>query len=55
MEFELPFYLLGSIPVPDAIYQVSITSANRFQRRIVLKVFNIYGHGGHLGHMTRII
>ena len=27
----------------------------RFWRRRFLKVFTIYGHGGHLGHVTRIV
>ena len=37
--------------VPDAAYQVSRSSASWFRRRF-LKVFTIYGHGGHLGHVT---
>ena len=28
---------------------------NRFWRRRFLKVFTIYGHGGHLGHVTSIM
>ena len=28
---------------------------NRLLRRSVLKVFSIYGRGGHLGHVTRTI
>ena len=46
---------LGSTAVPDSIYQVSTTSADWIQRRRFLKIFTIYGHGGHLGHVTRII
>ena len=37
---------------PDATYQVSRKSIRRFRRRRFLKVFTIYGHGGHLGHVT---
>ena len=35
-------------------YQVSWKSACRFWRRRFFKVFTIYGHGGHLGHVTSI-
>ena len=38
-------------PVPNATYQVSMKSVHRFQRRRFLKVFTIYGHGGHLGNV----
>ena len=41
----------GSTQVPDAAYQVSRSSAVQFWRRF-LKIFTIYGHGGHLGHVT---
>ena len=37
-----------------ATYQVSWKSARRFQRRRFLKGFNIYGRGGHLGHVTQM-
>ena len=43
---------LGSIGAPDAAFQVSRSSDFWFQRRIFFKVFIIYGHGGHLGHVT---
>ena len=33
----------------------SRSSAFQFQRRRFLKVFTIYGHGGHLGHVTLTI
>ena len=46
---------LGSTRAPDAAYQVSRSSAFWFRRRGFLKVFTIYGHGGHLGHVTRTV
>ena len=39
---------------PDAAYKVSRSSAFWFRRRF-FKVFTIYGHGGHLGHVTRTV
>ena len=42
------------LEVIDASYQVSLKSVNQFLRRF-LKSFTIYGHGGHLGHVTWII
>ena len=38
--------------VPNAVYQVSMSSASWFRRRRFLKVFIIYGPGSHLGHVT---
>ena len=38
---------LAASHILDAAYQVS-----RFQKRRLVKVFNIYGHGGHIGHVT---
>ena len=35
---------IGSTQVPDAVYQVSRSSASWFRRRF-LKFFTIYGHG----------
>ena len=35
-------------------YQVSRSSVNWFWRRF-FKVFTIYGHGGHLGHVMRTV
>ena len=43
---------LGSTRAPNAPYQVSRSSAFWFRRRRFFKVFTIYGHGGHLGHVT---
>ena len=42
-------------PVPDATYQVLLKSVQQFQRRRFLRVFTIYGHGSHLGHVTLTI
>ena len=41
-----------SAGVPDATYQVSRKLVHWFRSRRFLKVFTIYGHGGHLGHVT---
>ena len=43
---------LGSTRAPNVAYQVSRSSAFWFWRRRFFKVFTIYGHGGHLGHVT---
>ena len=43
---------LGSTRAPNAAYQVSRSSAFWFWRRRFFKVFAIYAHGGHLGHVT---
>ena len=37
------------------MYQVSWKSACQFRRRRFLRGFTIYGHGGHLGHVTSIM
>ena len=43
----------GSTWVLNAAYKVSRSSAFLFFReKIFLKVFIIYGHGGHFGHVT---
>ena len=46
-------YNLGRTEVSSDKYQVSRQSVNWFWRRF-LKVFTIYGHGGHLDHETQI-
>ena len=46
---------LGSTCIDNATYQVSRSSVNWFWRRRFFKVFTIYGHGGHLGHVTRSV
>ena len=38
----------GSTWVPNATYQVSRSLVNWFWGRRFLKVFTIYGHGGHI-------
>ena len=43
---------VGNTRVTNAAYQVSRSSAFRFQKRRFLKIISIYGHGGHLGHVT---
>ena len=45
---------LGSTRIDNASYQVSRSSIYWFWRRF-LKVFTIYGHGGHVGHVTLLI
>ena len=49
------FSKFDDIQVPDAAYQVSSALAHLYWRRRFLKVFTIYGHGGHLGHVTGTI
>ena len=46
---------LGSTRIENATYQVSRSSVKWFWRRRFFKVFTIYGHGGHLGHVTRTV
>ena len=45
----------GITSVPNAVYQISSTSASSFQRWRILKVFTLYGNGSHLDHVTRNI
>ena len=42
-------------PVPDDLCKDSVTRHPQFWRRRFLKVFTIYGHGGHLGQWTATI
>ena len=44
----------GRSPVPDNLCKDSATRHPQFWRRF-LKVFTIYGHGGHLGQWTATI
>ena len=37
--------------VPDAACQVLLKSVQQFKSRRFFKVFTIYGHGSHLGHV----
>ena len=43
---------LGSTPVPNTAYQVSRPSVHWLKSRRFLKALTIYGHGGHVGHVT---
>ena len=43
---------LGSTCIDNATYQVSRSLVYWFWRRRFFKVFTIYGHGDHVGHVT---
>ena len=47
--YDLYFSNFGRLPVPDDLSKDSAPRHPRFWRRRFLKVFTIYGHGGHLG------
>ena len=47
------FSNFGRPPVPDDLCKDSATRHSQFWR--FLKVFTIYGHGGHLGQQTEAI
>ena len=49
------FSNFGRPPVPDDLSKDSAPMHPRFWRRRFLKVFTIYGHGGHLGQWTATI
>ena len=49
------FRNFGRPPVPNDFCKDSATRHPWFWRRRFLKVFTIYGHGGHLGQWTAII
>ena len=49
------FINFGRSPVPDDLCKDSAPKHPRFWRRRFLKVFNIYGHGGHLGQQAATI
>ena len=49
------FCNFGRPPVPDDLRKDSAPKHPRFWRRRFLKVFTIYGHGGHLGQQTATI
>ena len=46
---------LGCVCIDNATYQFSRSSAYCFWRRRFFQVFTIYGHGGHVGHVTQLI
>ena len=49
------FSNFGRPPVPDNLSKDSAPRHPRFWRRRFLKVFTIFGHGGHLGQRTATI
>ena len=53
--YENSFSNFGRPPVPDDSCKGSAPRHSRFWRRRFLKVFTIYGHGGHLGQRTATI
>ena len=53
--YDNSFSNFGRPPVPDDSCKGSAPRHSRFWRRRFLKVFTIYGHGGHLGQRTATI
>ena len=53
--YDLYFSNFGRPPVPDDLCKDSAPRHPLFWRRRFLKVFTIYGHGGHLGQWTATI
>ena len=53
--YDHNFSKFGRPPVPDDFCKDSAKRYPRFSRRRFLKVFTIYGHGGHLGQWTATI
>ena len=49
------FSNFGRPPIPDDLCKDSAIRHPRFWKRRFLKVFTIYGHGGHLGQWTKHI
>ena len=47
--------MLVDLPVPDDFCKGSAPRLSLFWRRRFLKVFTIYGRGGHLGQQTATI
>ena len=45
---------LGSTFIDNATYKVSRSWVYWFWRRRFIKVFTIYEHGGHVGHVTHL-
>ena len=50
--YDIYFSNFGRPPVPYNLCKDSAPRRPQFWRRRFLKVFTIYGHGGHLGHWT---
>ena len=53
--YDYHFSNFGRPPVPDSLCKDSAPRHPRFWRRRFLKVFTIYGHGGHLRQRTATI
>ena len=53
--YERFFSNFGRPSVSDELCRDSVPRHPRFWKRRFLKVFNIYGHGGHLGQRTATI
>ena len=53
--YDHDFSNFGRPPVPDDLCKDSVPRHPLFWRRRFLKVFTIYGHGGHLSLWTAII
>ena len=53
--YDIYFSNFGRPPVPDDLCKDSVPRHPRFWRRRFLKVFTMYGHGGHLGQWTATI
>ena len=53
--YNIYFSNFGRPPVPNDLCKDSAPRHPRFWRRRFLKVFTIYGHGGHLGQLTATI
>ena len=53
INLQLSFGRFGRPHFIDAIYQVSRFHVSWLWTRRFSKVFTLYGHGGHLGHVTQ--
>ena len=53
--YNIYFSNFGRPVVPNDLRKDSAPRHSRFWRRRFLKVFSIYGHGGHLGQLTATI
>ena len=53
--YDHHFSNFGRPPIPDDLCKDSAPRNPLFWRRRFLKVFTIYGHGGHLGKRTMTI
>ena len=55
MSIYIYFSNFGRPPIPNDLCKDSAPRHPRFRRRGFLKVFTIYGHGGHPGQLTATI